>query len=108
MNQLLNMGKFLLDASNVAKDVNEILNVWVGPLFTAIGGVGCIYIIILAIQYIRAESDSKRAEAKTRIVNCVIGVLTLIVLGVVCLSVDFAGIAQWFGYVGHDWQVPQA
>ena len=111
MNFLLNMSKYLLDAGDVAKDVVEILGTWVGPLFVSVGGVGAVYIIILAIQYIKAESDAKRAEAKTRIINCVIGVLTLLVLGSVCIGIGAAGwenIAKIFGYAAKDYQAAVA
>lgn len=87
---------------NVGAEVNNILHVWVGPLFTAIGGVGAIYIIILAVQYIKSENDSKRAEAKTRIFNCLIGVISLVVIGVICLAVDWAGLVTIFGYAGYS------
>ena len=101
--------KFLMNITNgllavtsrlerVGNEVNEILKTWVGPLMTAIGGVASIYIIVLAIQYIKAESDGKRAEAKSRMMNCLIGLLVIIVLAVVCFSVDWAGFVKIFGY----------
>lgn len=83
---------------DTAKVVDEILSVWVGPFMTALGAVGAIYVIILGIQYAKSENDSKRAEAKTRMVNCIIGVLSLIVIGVVCWAVNWVEIAQIFGY----------
>ena len=82
----------------VSNEVNKILRSWVGPLFIAIGGVGAIYIIVLAIQYIRSENDSKRAEAKQRIINCVIGVICLLVIGGVCIGVDWGNFVQLFSY----------
>ena len=101
----------LLEASEkltrISEQVTTILHSWVGPLFIALGGVGTIYIIILAIQYIRSENDSKRTEAKTRMVNCIIGVLSLLVLGVVCLAVNWAELVQIFGYTKYDYETPE-
>ena len=85
----------------ISDQVNTILKTWVGPLFVALGGVGAIYVIILAIQYIKSENDNKRAEAKTRMVNCIIGVLSLLVIGTICLSVNWAELVQMFGYTAY-------
>lgn len=79
-------------------DVHAILSGWVGPIFIALGGVGAIYVIILGIQYIKSENDSKRAEAKTRMINAIIGVLSLIIIAVVCLAVDWDELVKIFGY----------
>ncbi len=99
------MGKLfkgmLLNAGAVALEINEILHGWVGPLFTAIGGVGCIYIIVLAVQYMKSENDNKRAEVKTRIINCLIGVISLLVIGTISLTMDWAGLAGIFGYASN-------
>ena len=56
----------LLSPADVSNKVNEILNSWVGPLFTVIGAIGCIYIIILAVQYAKAEGDNKGKTIKIR------------------------------------------
>ena len=97
MNFLLSISR-LLGLDEVSSEVNTILKQWIGPLFVAIGAVGFIYVIVLGVQYIKSESDSKRAEAKTRIFNCIFGVVLLIVIGVVCLAVDWAGLVEIFGY----------
>ena len=88
----------LLSPADVSNKVNEILNMWVGPLFTLVGAIGCVYIIILAVQYAKAEGDSKRAEVKTRLSNCVIGVLSLLIFGGLCIGLDWAAVADIFGY----------
>ena len=49
----------LLGKKEAGAMVHEILGTWVGPLFTVIGGVGAIYIVILAIQYIRSEISER-------------------------------------------------
>ena len=88
----------MLAPADVASKVNQILNVWIGPLFTVIGAIGAIYIVILAVQYAKAESDNKRAEVKTRIANCAIGVVSLLVIGALCLKLDWVAVASIFGY----------
>jgi len=97
MNLLLSLSR-LLDLTAVSNEVNDILKVWVGPLFTVIGALGAVYVIILAVQYIRSENDSKRAEAKSRMINCIIGVVCLLVIGGLCIGLDWAGLVQMFGY----------
>lgn len=97
----INMGRLLAETDQlkaIGEEVNTILNIWVGPIFIALGGVGFIYIIVLAVQYAKSENDSKRAEAKTRIVNCVIGVIALLVIAFVSLTIDWASVVQIFGY----------
>lgn len=97
MNFLLSLSR-LLDLASISEEVNTILKVWVGPLFTVLGGVAVIYLIILAVQYAKSENDNKRAEIKSRIVNCIIGGLSLIAIGILCIGLDWAGIVQVFGY----------
>lgn len=98
MTNVINFNTTLKTSSAVATKINEILRVWIGPLFTAIGAVGAVYIIILAVQYAKSENDSKRAEVKSRMVNCIIGVLCLLVIGTICLTVDWLAIANIFSY----------
>lgn len=87
--------------SAVAQKVNEIIRGWVGPLFTVIGAIGAVYIIILAVQYAKAENDNKRAEVKSRITNCVIGVISLLVIGTLCFVIDWQGVANIFDYASN-------
>lgn len=84
--------------SDVAQKVTDILKTWIGPLFTLIGAIGAVYIVILAVQYAKSENDSKRAEVKTRIVNCIIGVISLLVIASLCFFVDWQALANIFGY----------
>ena len=103
MNFLLSISRLLSSQlSNVAEEVNTILNDWIGPLFIAIGGVAGIYAIVLGVQYIKSENDSKRAEAKTRMFNCIIGLVSLIIIGALCLTVDWDKLVELFGYTSRD------
>ncbi|MGN0961586.1 MAG: Mbov_0395 family pilin-like conjugal transfer protein [Christensenellales bacterium] len=99
MKFLLGISKLLADLTAVSNEVNDILNKWVGPIFLALGGVAAVYVIILGVQYAKSENDSKKAEVKSRIINCIIGLLAIIVIGVVCIEVDWASFVQIFGYM---------
>lgn len=104
------MKKFLLsiarllapNAENLAevgKKVNEILGNIVGPVLIALGAAGAVYMIVLGVQYAKADADDKRAEVKKRLVNCLIGVIIMIVLVVICMAIDWAKFVQIFGYI---------
>ena len=97
----MNIRNLLLDAGAVAGKVNTILQGWIAPLFTVVGAVGAIYIVILAVQYAKSENDNKRAEVKSRITNCVIGVLSLLLIAALSYYVDWAGVAAIFGYASN-------
>lgn len=101
MNFLLKLSR-LLDLTEVSTEVSNILKTWIGPLFTALGGVGTVYAIILIVQYVKAENDSKKAELKSRMINTLIGVLSLLVIGTVCLAVDWEAMVKIFGYTAED------
>lgn len=102
-NLTINMGRLLAsdNLGQVSYEVNTILKTWVGPIFIALGGVGSVYIIVLAVQYAKSENDSKRAEAKTRIVNCIIGVIALLIIAFCCIGIDWASLVQIFGYTSY-------
>lgn len=88
-------------SSAVASKVDTIVKSWIGPLFTVVGAIGAVYIVILAVQYAKSENDNKRAEVKSRITNCVIGVLSLLLIAALCFYVDWAGVAGIFGYASN-------
>lgn len=102
MNFLMSIANRLLEVTgklnNLGKEVDTILRSWVGPIMIALGGVAAIYVIILGIQYVKSENDSKRVEVKTRIVNSIIGIIVILILGFVCFAVNWAELVQIFGY----------
>ena len=85
-------------SSAVAAKVDSIVKSWIGPLFTVVGAIGAVYIVILAVQYAKSENDNKRAEVKSRITNCVIGVLSLLCIAALCFFIDWQKVANIFGY----------
>lgn len=88
------MRNLLLDTAEVAAKVKSILGEIVGPIMIAIGGVLAVYMIVLGVQYAKSENDNKRAEAKTRMVNCLIGLIVIIVMAVLCMSIDWVGLVN--------------
>lgn len=93
------MFNYLLTLESVSDQVNQILNAWVGPLFIMIGACGGIWAVVMGVQYARCENDAKRAELKSRMVNCIIGVVIILVLGTCCIRINWAGVVQIFGYI---------
>ena len=82
----------------VARKVQEILNFYVGPFLVAIGACGAVYMVVMGVQYAKAETADKRAEVKKRIINALIGVLLIIGLGVLAMAVNWAELVKIFGY----------
>ena len=104
------MNKFLLSLSRLlapseqlirtSAKVNEVLHGIVGPCLSVIGSLGVIYIIILGVQYAKAESDDKRLECKKRMTNLAIGVAVLIVMLTLCFALNWAEVVpDLFGYL---------
>lgn len=100
---LLNIGRLLAITEKTLEDtsnqVHEILNGIVGPCMTVVGSIGIIYMVIMGVQYAKAESDEKRAEFKTRMINLAIGLIIILILVVLCLAVKWnVVIPEVFGY----------
>ncbi len=69
------------------------------PVLIIVAAAGAIYIIILAVNLVRAESADKATEAKKRLINVIIAVVSVIVL-IVLLSFLISNldtIINWFG-----------
>ena len=82
----------------VAEKVQEILAFYVGPFLVAIGACGVVYMVVMGVQYAKAETADKRAEVKKRIINALIGVLLIIGLAVLAMAVNWAELVKIFGY----------
>lgn len=50
------------------------------PIMILVGTAGLIYAVVLGVNLARAESADKIKEAKTRMINAVIGLVSIIVL----------------------------
>ena len=50
------------------------------PVVIIVGALGAIWIVILGVNLARAESSDKATEAKKRLINVIIAILSVIVL----------------------------
>lgn len=102
MNKLLNIANKLMavNLAKTAQKVSEILHGIVGPCLTVIGSIGVLYMVVLGVQYAKAESDEKRMNMKKRLINLAIGVLVMIVLITLCFAIKWDRIIpEMFGYL---------
>ena len=103
-NFLLNISRLMaINAQSLLETsdkVHSILAGIVGPCLSVIGSIGVIYIVILGVQYAKAESEDKRAELKKRMVNLAIGVVIMIVMITLCFAIKWNEvIPDLFGYI---------
>ena len=75
--------------ARTAAKVKEIMTGIVGPCLSVIASIGVIYMIVLGVQYAKAESDEKRMNCKKRMINLVIGILVMIVLITLCFALKW-------------------
>ena len=93
----------LLDAAAAAQKVGEIISTMIGPVLTVLGGAGAIYMVVLGVQYAKAEDDNKRLEVKKRLINIGIGIGIIFVLATLCLALDWEAIAgELFGAIWNE------
>ena len=102
MNKLLSVVSKILavDLAATAKKVSDILSGIVGPCLSVIGSIGVIYLIVIGVQYAKAESDEKRMNMKKRLINLAIGLMVMIVLITLCFAIKWDTIIpEMFGYL---------
>ncbi len=61
-------------------EVCDAINLIIYPLLVLIGTAGIIYAIVLGVKLARAESADEQQEGKKRIINFVIGIVSVIAL----------------------------
>ena len=94
MNMLMKMGMLLADGYNKDTGKFEGAYAWLNPLIQVLQNIilpilivvataGVIYAIYLGVMMAKAEDESKREEAKKRIINVVIALAVTIVLMIV-------------------------
>ena len=76
----------------------EILNSLLIPVIILLGTAGMIYVIVLGVQYTKAETADKRDEAKKRLINAAIGVIIMLV-ALILVKIFVANAASIFGWV---------
>ena len=66
------------------------------PVVIIVGALGAIWIIILGVNLARAESSDKAAEAKKRLINVIIALVSVILL-IFLLALFTNNANKWFG-----------
>lgn len=79
------------------KQIVDVIDGFMLPILLVIGTAGSIFVIVLGVQFSKAESADKREEAKKRFINAIIGVVvTILLLILVKLFTANAGeIVKW-------------
>ena len=66
------------------------------PVIIVVGALGAIWIVILGVNLARAESSDKAAEAKKRLINVIIAIVSVILL-IFLLALFVSKAPSWFG-----------
>ena len=84
--------------------VVEIVDGLLTPILIIGGSVGAIFVIVLGVNFSKAESADKREEAKKRMINAIIGVVaTLLLLILIKIFTSNAeSIVTWINKAGNQ------
>ena len=83
-------------------DIVDIVDSLLTPILIIGGTVGMIFVIILGVNFSKAESADKREEAKKRMINAIIGVVVTL-LGLILVKLFTANaeeIVTWINTTG--------
>lgn len=58
----------------------DVIDGFLLPIILILGTAGTIFVIVLGVQFSKAESADKREEAKKRMINAIIGVVVTLLL----------------------------
>ena len=78
------------------KPIAKFLDGAIIPVIIVVGALGAIWIVILGVNLARAESSDKAAEAKKRLINVIIAIVSVILL-VFLLALFVSKAPEWFG-----------
>ena len=78
--------------SEVADSINSLL--W--PILILVGTAGVIYAVYLGVNLARADSSDKQQEAKKRMINAIIGLVSIVAL-ILLLKLFMTYIPEWIG-----------
>ena len=96
------MKKFLLadtvtDLEGIAGAFKEIMQKVVGPVLSVIGVVAVAYLIVLGIQYAKAEDAEGRKKVQGRLVGAAVGAIIIVAGIVLCFAIDWATLYKNWG-----------
>lgn len=66
--------------SDLAKQIFDYIGYILIPIMIVVGAAGIIYSVYLGVNLAKADSADKRQEAKSRMVNAIIGFVCIFVL----------------------------
>lgn len=75
-------------------DVVSAINTILYPILILVGTAGVIYAIYLGVNLARADSADKQQEAKKRMINAIIGLVSIIAL-ILLLKLFLTYLPQW-------------
>lgn len=74
--------------------VTDAIDTILYPLLILVGTAGTIYAVILGVNLARADSADKQQEAKKRMINAIIGLVSIIAL-ILLLKLFCAYLPEW-------------
>jgi hypothetical protein len=80
----------------IARNFKTIMVSIVGPVISIIGVAGVIYLIMLGINYAKAEDADGRKKVQGRLIGAVVGAVIIIAGVTLCFSLDWATIFTSF------------
>lgn len=86
------------------KDVVGSINWVMVPLMILVGTAGLIYAVVLGVNLARADGAEKIKEAKQRLINAIVGLVSIILLCLLLWLFIDKGIPAIFG--SHDGTAP--
>ena len=84
--------------STLANQIFEYISYILIPILVVVGAAGIIYSVYLGVNLAKADSADKRQEAKSRMVNAIIGFVAIFVL-VLLMYLFVSNVDAIFGWV---------
>ena len=83
--------------NDIVTTMKDIVDKIMWPTIAIILTLGIVYVIILGVNYAKAETSDKKEEAKKRIINAVVGVVIMLALIAILRVVidNMNGIVSW-------------
>ncbi len=84
--------------STLANEIFKYISYILIPILIVVGAAGIIYSVYLGVNLAKADSADKRQEAKSRMVNAIIGFVCIFVL-VLLMYLFTSNVEAIFGWV---------
>lgn len=82
---------------DIVEPLQDIVLAILWPILFVLSVVGIVYVIVLGVQYAKAESTDNREKAKGRMVNAIVGIVIMLVLiiAMLLLANNLDKIIEW-------------